>query len=288
MNLATKLSWTVWALVPVAVLTYHFGPGQRAYHEQRAAGVLRDAAQLEAAADQAQLAAYQTQLVSIAARKEALADKSPEQIARAAAAAEAEDLAYDQAADAWRAAADKLREAQDVLTACGSAKAAAVRVARGRATIRSGRIADGVNDLEAMLDELGETTPAAPGLEERVREEIATGYYYGARLMRISGKPTTEWREVSAVARQNFRYLAEGAEGSDALRAADLQKNLELVLNLEQSAQEDLLAKPLPKNCPQGNCEGLKPGKGKKTKRPPRTKNDSRGAGGFDDIPGGW
>ena len=39
--------------------------------------------------------------------------------------------------------------------------------------------------------------------------ELATAYYYGARLMRLAGKPADEWREVAGRARQNFRYLAE-------------------------------------------------------------------------------
>lgn len=285
MKLVSKLGWTVWALVPVGVLAYHYGPGQQAHIEQSAQGVLREARLLEVNADAAQRDAYDKQLAALAARKLALADKNPESAALAAAAAAEQDRAYRDAAAAWKGTAEKLREAQDMLTACGSEKADAVRLSRARATIRSGAIAEGVNDLEAMLDTLDAAAVAKPEVEARVREELATGYYYGARLMRMNGKPTSEWLEASAVARQNFRYLAE--EGAESTEGGDLQKNLELVLNLEQSPLDDLLAKPLPKNCPSGTCEGLKPGK-KKSKRPPRSKNDSRGAGGLEDIPGGW
>jgi len=288
----TKFAWMLWALVPVAGLAYHFGPGQRPYNEDRAADLLADAAALSRSAEVLQNEAHERHLASLAARKAALASDLPADAQRASAAASAEDQAYAAAAKAWNAVSDKLREAHDLLAAIGSEKAIPVRIARARALIRAGRIVEGVGDLEALLDTLDERGGADAALAAAAREELATGYYYGARLMRIAGKPTAEWREVSGWARQNFRYLAEsGDAGADAgrqARARDLQMNLELVLNLEQSAQEDLLAAPLPKNSPRnGNCEGLCNCKGK-GKRPPQGKQDARGAGGVGDVPGGW
>ena len=32
-TLVRRLMWTVWALVPVGLLAFHFGPGQQAYRE---------------------------------------------------------------------------------------------------------------------------------------------------------------------------------------------------------------------------------------------------------------
>lgn len=291
--MVAKLAWMLWALVPVAGLAYHFGPGQRPFNEDRAGDILAEARSLQAQAESAQESAYGRHLASLAARKAALASKSPDDEQRAKAAAAEEDEAYRVAAQAWSATADKLHEAQEILGASDSEKASTVRVARARALIRSGKIVDGVSDLEALVESLAEAGKAETELAHEAREELATGYYYGARLMRLAGKPTQEWREVSGWARQNFRYLAEaGQQSSDAgekARADDIQKNLELVLNLEQSEQEDLLARPLPKNSPRGSCDGLGNCKGKgKTKRPPQGKKDARGAGGVGDVDGGW
>jgi hypothetical protein len=284
----TKLAWTLWGLLPVAGLAYHYGPGQRAYTEDKAADVLAEAQALEARAEALQSAAHQTHLAWIDARKAAVASKVADDEQAARGAAVAQDEAYGAAAAAWQETADKLQSAQDMLAACGSDKTQGVRVARNRALIRAGRIAAGVGDLENLLDTLRENGEVDSPLARLTREEIATGYYYGARLMRMAGKPTQEWREVSGWSRQNFRYLAETGADANAVKADDFQKNLELVLNLEQSAQEDLLAKPLPKNCPRaGNCEGLSNCKGK-TKRPPRDRKDARGAGGVGEIEGGW
>lgn len=289
--MAAKFAWMLWALVPVAGVAYHFGPGQKPYNEDRAADVLADAQVLEARADLAQAVAHEAHLASLQARRAMQASKSPEAEAAARSAASQEDEAYRVAAEAWRLVAEKLQQAQDVLGGAGEAqKRATIRIARDRALVRSGKIAEGVGDLEALLEDFAETSQEEAPLARMAREELATGYYYGARLMRIAGKPDAEWREVSGWSRRNFRYLAESTtDSSQSSKAENLQKNLELVLNLEQAAQEDLLAMPLPKGCPQGNCNGLGECKGKnKTKRPPRSKKDARGAGGVGDVDGGW
>lgn len=286
--LGRKIAWTLWAFLPVAGAAYHFGPGQRAYSEDRAADLLTQAEKLEHAAESAQSAAYASHLASLKLRKAGAA--TSEAAGELKAASAREDAAYASAADAWRAVSDKLQTAQDLLTAANSPKADAVRIAKDRALIRGGKIVEGVSDLEILLDTFAETGQEESPAARDAREEVATGYYYGARLMRVAGKSTAEWREVSGFARQNFRYLAEtAAETSADAKASDLQKNLELVLNLEQSGQEDLLAKPLPKMSPRNVKEGLgtckNPGK---SKRPPRKGKDARGASGVGDIEGGW
>lgn len=287
--LGRKIAWTLWAFLPVVGAAYHFGPGQRAYSEDRAADLLAQAQKLETAAEAAQTSAYDAHLASLKLRKASAA--TPESAAELKAASAHEDAAYATAADAWRAVADKLQLAQDLLISSSSPKADSVRVAKDRALIRGGKIVEGVSDLEILLDDLAETGRDESQLARDAREEVATGYYYGARLMRVAGKPTAEWREVSGFARQNFRYLAETATAPSSADAkgADFQKNLELVLNLEQSGQEDLLAKPLPKMSPRNVKEGLgtckNPGK---SKRPPRKGKDARGASGVGDIEGGW
>ena len=60
-----------------------------------------------------------------------------------------------------------------------------------------------------------------------------------------------------------------------------------LVLDLEQSSVEGLFLKPKPKDCPNGQCNGLgkKPGQGK---RPGKGDKPSKGAGMDGDIGDGW
>jgi hypothetical protein len=166
----------------------------------------------------------------------------------------------------------------------------ALRLARARALVRAGEIGQGANELEDLLLELGESGDREPPLALAAREELATAYYYGARLMRLAGKPGPEWRKIAALARQNFRYLAErSAEmGRDPERVADHERNTELVLNLEQSSREELAFLARPRQSPTGAGDGL--GRELRPGRRGRNQGDqpARGAGMNGEIGAGW
>lgn len=157
---------------------------------------------------------------------------------------------------------------------------------------------------------------------DAIREELAAAQYVGARLLREEGRPPEVWRPVANAARQHYRYLsapehapsadaasahvtappaAEHAAAAEATEAAPtdldrsqrMQRNLEQVLNLEQSVSDQLEGLPLPRNAPlarrPGDGEpgdqpgGKQPGRGPLRDGPP-----AAGAG----IPGprgvGW
>jgi len=324
--LASRVAWTVWALTPVALLAYHFGPGQRAYIFDRAAGMRGYAAKAEAEAMKLQEAAYEKHLAAIEARRRSFLAQTPEAAAEVKGAVEAEDGAYKLAAAAWVKTASAFEEIETLLGETSADTLARVKWSRSRALVRSGEIALGADGLEALLDEFAEAGTLETPLGRSTREELATAYYYGARLMRLAGMPAEEWRAVSGKARQQFRYLAEtrdaaasgaaldkpggkagsgeaavatagdakitgdsvGGGTSGEVVSSDQQKNLELVLDLEQSSMTDLQGRPLPKLSPRTGQEGLRPGKRQgKSKRPPRQR-DGRGAGGVGDIGGGW
>jgi hypothetical protein len=289
----TRFGWTLWALVPVGVLAYHFGPGQAAYRAALAAELVEKAHDAQDRAMVLQDAAYESHLAAVRVRAEAFGKDDAELAAKVKAANDAEDAAYTTAAAAWRETATILTEAQELVADDPGLAPREIRLARARALVRTGDIASGANDLEELLDQL-ESADAAPdaaqdALALEAREELATAYYYGARLMRMAGKPASEWREVSGMARQNFRYLAEQARaaGADPETVANHEKNGELVLDLEQSSVEGLFLKAKPKDCPSGQCNGLgkKPGQGK---RPGKGDKPSKGAGMNGEIGNGW
>lgn len=289
MNL-TRFGWTAWALVPVALVTYHFGPGQTAYVQDRAARLQAEAIAAEHRANEAQEAAYAVHLKAMDARRAAFLSQSAADEATARDATTDEDRAYAVAAERWKETADKLQAVQTVLGIESPAAAQRVRWARARAMVRAGEVWLGIGELEQLVEELEGAGDAQSTLARGAREELATAYYYGARLLRLSGMPAQEWRVESGKARQNFRYLAERAiERGDAPEIAqNYQRNVELVLNLEQASLVDIQGKPLPKESPRagnaGNRPGNRPGK---SQRPP-TRRDARGAGGAGDIGDGW
>jgi hypothetical protein len=202
----------------------------------------------------------------------------------------AEDDAYKAAAIAWRDTADVFGQIESVLQNTAPESLAEVRWSRSRALVRSGDIARGADDLEDLLDEFTAKGQEDTNLARSAREELATAYYYGARLMRLAGRSQEDWRAVSGKARQQFRYLAEQSRTDHKPEETTLnyQRNLELVLNLEQSSLNELQGRPMPRQSPRNGQEGLRPGNRKgKTQRPPRNR-DGRGAGGAGEIGPGW
>ena len=288
-TLLTRFGWTLWALVPVGALAYHFGPGQSAYRASLAAELVAKAHDAQDRAMALQEAAYEAHLAAVLVRAEAFGKDDADLAAKVKAANEAEDAAYATSAAAWKETASILNEAQALVADDPGLAPQEIRLARARALVRTGDIAAGAEDLEALLDGLEQSGAQTAPIALEAREELATAYYYGARLMRMAGKPASEWREVSGMARQNFRYLAEEARaaGADPETIANHEKNGELVLDLEQSSVEGLFIKPKPKDCPNGQCNGLgkKPVKGK---RPGKGDKPSKGAGMNGEIGQGW
>jgi hypothetical protein len=307
----SRLGWACWALVPVVAVAYHFGPGQIAAKRDQAARLQGDAIEAERIAEAAQRLAYEQHLAAIDARRAAFLSKSPADEAQALAATQREDAAYASAAEAWREVAGRIEAVTRVFGTSETPESLQLRLAHGRALVRSGEVWSGIESLESLLTSVEGTTASgangtkaatAGGSEElatRTREELATAYYYGARLLRLNGMPAQEWMVESGKARQHFRLLAEGSRGGNsgggrdedasAERAEAHQRNLELVLNLEQSSLAELQAKPIPRESP-SKCQGNRPSNnpGRKSQRPPQEKRDARGAGGAGNVPPGW
>ena len=286
----SRIAWSLWALVPVGLLAFHFGPGQAAYREDRAAKLVAKADAEQKVALSLQSEAYAKHLAAIAARIAAFGNED-ESLRKAAATATAdEEAAYAKASAAWKVTADALAEAQTYVDDLGGPVREEIRLAKARALVRTGDVAAGANELEDLLYDAGEHDALDTPLALKAREELATAYYYGARLMRLAGKPADEWREVASRARQNFRYLAEDAKarGASAEEVANHEKNGELVLNLEQSSLDELYAKPRPKDSPTGKCNGL--GQQPRPGRKGRNQGDkpAKGAGMNGEIGNGW
>jgi hypothetical protein len=287
-----RFAWAAWALVPVAALAFHYGPGQRIYRQDLAARLQENARRLEKEASELQAKAYDKHLAAIEARRRSFVEHTPEADAAAAKAADEQEAAFALSSAAWKSAADAFGQMQAVAVDATPQTIQKIRWSRSRALVRAGDIWTGIGEFEDVLDEVessGKKDATSTEMARATREELAAAYYSAARLMRLSGEPEEEWRIESGKARQHFRYLAEQAkaEGKPAEKIRDQERNVELVLDLEQSSVMELQGKPLPKNSPLRRT-GNRPGGNKgKTKDPPQQR-DGRGAGGTDEIFTGW
>jgi hypothetical protein len=302
MNLLVRFGWTLWALVPVAIIAFHFGPGQDLAAREAAVRRFNAAVALERVAIDAQAEAYQTHLDAIEARRlellEAPVPRAPvegeapfeaEPSERLADALSREREAYDRAADDWALAADAYEQVEEQLGDSDPADLARIRWSKARARVRSGAIWDGAVDLEEIVMTMSDD-PRQVDLARAAREELAVAHYFGARLLRLAGEPAKTWRAEALKARQHFRFLAETAaeSGASPELVRGLEDNVERTIELEQMDKSDLEGRPLPRESPQGT-RGRRPGQGRPgvTQRPP-TRPDGRGAGGAGPVGPGW
>lgn len=283
----SRLLWSLWAIIPVLGLAFHFGPGQKAWQRDQASTLLAQAQQAEQDAEVAQHVAHEAHLRTIEQRKQALISGDHEDQKRVSTLLEEEKEAYAIASDAWKDTADRYQAVETLLG--DTDEADEVRWAKGRAMVRAGLIWTGIGEFQALLDQCAVTGEMRSPLAIAAREELAAAHYYGARILRDEGKPEAMWREVSGMARQQYRYLAEQAERSDNTKMADsLQKNLERVLDLEQLDTTELFGEPLPRESPRARRPGdgppgRRPGRGPLRDGPP-----GNGAGGLMEIGPGW
>ncbi len=213
-----RFLWAIWAIVPVAALAIHLGPGQRLLAADRAADHLALALAAEQAEDYAAAAEH------YAAARAQLPDEQTAQRARLA-----------------------LREAKATVFAGnlieGAAKLESL-ITELSAQPNGPPVPGALNpsDSRALLTE--------------TRDALGTAAYFTAWTMRLEGAAADEWKPETEKARQQFRLLAETALASGDKELADAAtKNDEQVIRLERMDLSELVGLPLPKKCKcNGNC----------------------------------
>ncbi len=149
-------------------------------------------------------------------------------------------------------------------------------LSQARALIQGGQMIEGQELLQETLLESETTEQNDSDLARSIRSDLAASSYFSAWIMRLEGATPEEWKPESERARQQFRLLAERTEKSGAKEQSLLhKKNLEATVRLEQMDLTELLARPLPKNCP--DCQNLSQRKRKQSKS--RSKGKGKGEG---------
>ena len=288
-ELIQRLGWSAWALVPVALLAFHFGPGRTLAAREVAATRFREATELERIAIDLQSEAYQAHLHTIDMSRRAFLDGFEGEDEASTEAIERERIAYESASAAWTAVADAYAQVEERLVDDDPRSVDRVRWSKARARVRSGAIWEGTTDLEALVVPRSSAASDVQ-LARAAREELATAHYFGARLLRMAGEPARVWRAEAIKARQHFRLLAETAAsaGADEDIVRGLEDNVERTIDLEQMDKSELQGRAMPRESPRGT-RGRRPGQGREgvTNRPP-TRRDGRGAGGAGPIGPGW
>ena len=207
-----KLLLLTWLTLPVAAGAYHYGPGQdhlRDDHSGDAIDEAVEAARLarETAARDGDKAAKPLWVTAEAALTQALASLDPERV--------------------------------------GVART--LRLERSKAQMFVSKLPEARADLEQLVDELQADPKVDPALLTDARDALANAQYYTTWLMRLEGAPREEWEPEIEAARQNYKLLAEKAEGAgDEAAAAKAKENLESAIRLARMELDELQGLPLP------------------------------------------
>jgi len=162
-----------------------------------------------------------------------------------------------------------------------------IRVERAKSQLLAGQLPPAYDDLAVLMPLLQEDSNTDPVLLADARETQANAKYYLTWLMRLEGKPRSEWEPESEASRQTYRLLAEQAAGAgDDAAAKRHQESLEAAIRLARMDLSELQALPLPcqcKGCCSGDCQCRGKGKGKgkgrgKSQNKPQGDEFARGA----------
>ncbi len=148
--------------------------------------------------------------------------------------------------DDWSTAVDRYDDALKQLPPGEVAVARHLRLERSKAQMNNSALPTAAQDLSALVDEVAADATADPALVRDSRRALASAQFYMTWLLRLEGKGRAEWEPQVEAARQNYRLLAEAADGSPVGDGKIDREDLEATIRLARLEIEDLQGLPLP------------------------------------------
>lgn len=179
-----KWLFLVWLLLPVVLVSYHFGPGQTALAYRQAQTHLTEARVLEQSGH------------------------------------------YEEAIDAYQAALATL-PALDAEDASSNVQRDQLRLAQVRLRFQLGRLAETLDSLNVLVDEVERQHEDRSPLANDVRDLLGRVHFQAMVALRLESAEEAVWKRHWELSRQNFRVLAERTTGD---RNQLDRQNLEVVI----------------------------------------------------------
>ncbi len=181
---------TLWLLLPLGLVAYHFGPGQKHLALDHTEAALKDA-------------------------RTAVSDER------------------------WSDAIEFYEQALAKLPKDQLENAQRIRLEIAKAQMQNSGLVQAREDLAQLVSELGEDTPA--DLKEDALSTLANSRYYMTYLMKLEGKPASDWEPEIEAARQEYKLLAQ--TGTNSQRH---QLDLEATIRLARAEPSELYGLPIP------------------------------------------
>lgn len=260
-----------WVFLGIVGASLHFGPARSLTLRERAAAELAAIDAAESAAARLDAAAVERTRERVAAKRRLKETNDPRDVELVKAAIASEKAAWTAAREAWTAVAGSLAQVEATVAHPTTQEQTALSLRKARAIAGGGKPGAAAGEIEGALDRLKAAGLEESALADGARSDLADAYYRAALSLRVNGKLEEEWRPLTSTARQQYRYLAEKARAAGNPADADrAERNLEVVLNLEQASTDELEATPTPTECE--NCK--KPGRHAGGKRPANGSHD--------------
>ena len=185
-----------WLLIPVALVSYHFGPGQAALAYLQAQTHLADAQELE------------------------------------------HDGHFDEAIDRYGETLAALPESDEPPPDV-ALRRDQLRLAQIRAKFQLGRLAETLDSLNLLIEDIERDHGANSALADDTRDLLGRVHYQAMIALRLESAEETVWKKHWELARQNYRFLAEHTTGH---RNQLDRRNLEVVIKSFNLPPETLAA----------------------------------------------
>jgi hypothetical protein len=186
----------IWLLIPVALVSYHFGPGQAALAYRQAQAQLADAQKLE------------------------------------------QDGHFEEASDRYGETLAALPHSDEPSPDL-AVRREQLRLAQVRARFQLGRLAETLDSLNVLIEEIEREHGANSDLANDARDLLGRVHYQAMVALRLESAEEAVWKKHWELARQNFRFLAEHTTG----RRNQLdRRNLEVVIKSFDLPQEAFAA----------------------------------------------
>jgi len=183
---------TIWLILPLIALAYHYGPGQR-----------------HLKLDQA----------------DSLLEKSQQ-------ATEDED---------WKKAIELYNQALTKLPKEKVHTARHIQIQIAKAKMQDSKLPEARKELASLVTEINNDPTSPENLKEEALSALANSRYYMTYLMKLEGKPDSEWEPEIEAARQEYKLLAQNSENSSKHLL-----DLEASIRLARATPQELYGLPIP------------------------------------------
>jgi len=96
-------------------------------------------------------------------------------------------------------------------------------------------------ELASLVTEIQDDPTSPEDLKEEALSTLANARYYMTYLMKLEGKPDTEWEPEIEAARQEYKLLAQ-----NSLNPSKHLHDLEATIRLARATPQELYGLPIP------------------------------------------